>query len=190
MDLSELKELIDHAIGDCQWIIQQNPKADLSEGDFERLLADCISKRIGYNIVSPDPKEFAVFSQLSHYNNEKNEVNARVDILLAKPSDIEPCWDLNKKFKIYKSAESFAIELKYRHDNNRGCVTAAKNDIKKYSKYKDDSFYYSIVLLDKNENTREHEKEILKYYKKKKIELGMSYGNKFFCKVLVKETDE
>lgn len=190
MTLRNLKRLIDYAIDDCQWIVQQNPKAILSEGDFERILSECISKRIGYSVKSPNQEEFAVFSQVSHYNNEKNEVNARVDILLAKPADIKPCWGLNKKFKIYYSAESFAIELKYRHDNNRGCVTAAKNDIKKFSKYKEDSYYYSIVLLDKNENTREHEKEIQKYYKKKKTELGKDYENKFFCKVLVKEPVE
>lgn len=190
MTLRNLKRLIDYAIDDCQWIILQNPKAVLSEGDFERLLSDCISKRIGYSIAFPNPNEFAVFSQLSHYNNEKNEVNARVDILLAKPADIKPYWSLNKKFKIYNSAETFAIELKYRHDNSRGCVTAAKKDIKKFSTYKDDSYYYSIVLLDKNENTKEYEKEIQKYYKEKKTGLGKDYENKFFCKVLVKETVE
>lgn len=186
MTLRILKQLIDYAIDDCQWIVQQNPKAILSEGDFERLLSDCISKRIGYNIASPKLNEFAVFSQLSHYNNEKKEVDAQVDILLAKPADIKTCWNLNKKFKIYNSAKSFAIELKYRHDNNRGCVTAAKKDIKKFSKYKEDSYYYSIVLLDKNENTEKHEKDILEYYKEEKIKLGKDYENKFFCKVLVK----
>lgn len=187
MSLRELKKLIDYSIEDCQQIIRINPQAILSEGDFERILSNCISNRIGYSPKTPNSKAFAVYSQISHYNNESKELNARVDILLAKPADIKENLSLNKKFIIYNSAESFAIELKYRHDKNRRCVTAAKKDIDKYLKYKDDSRYYAIILLDKNENTTKHINEILSYYKGKKAELGSKYRNKFFCKVLVKE---
>lgn len=187
MSLRELKKLIDNSIDDCKLMIQNNPEAVLSEGDFERILSNCISRRIGYDLVSSDANEFAVHSQISHYNKESKELNARVDILLAKPADIKEDLSLNKKFKIYNSAESFAIELKYRHDKNKGCVTAAKKDIDKYLKYKDDSRYYAIILLDKNEKTTKHMNEILGYYKTKKTELGSKYRNKFFCKVLVKE---
>ena len=77
--------------------------------------------------------------------------------------------------------------MKYRHDNNRGCVTAAKEDIDKFVKYKDDSHYYAIILLDKNDKTKDHESEILTYFKAKKSELGRKYLNKFYCKVLLKE---
>lgn len=187
MDLQELKRLIDYAIDDCQWIINQNPQAVLSEGDFERLLSDCISKRIGYSVVSPNSNGFAVFSQITHYNNESNRRNARVDILLAKPIDIKEDYSLNKRYKIYKSKESFAIELKYRHDDNRGCVTAAKGDIDKFNKYKDESYYYSIILLDQNKKTNIHKKEILDYYENVKTRLGRDYYERFFCKVLINE---
>lgn len=188
MNLQELKQLIDYAIDDCQWIILQNPKVVLSEGDFEKLLSECISKRIGYIPTKPTPDSFAVYTQISHYDNVTDKKDAEVDILLMKPDKIKRTIDKNKRF-IYKSEESIAIELKYRHDDNQGCVTAAKEDIDKFVKYKDDSYYYSIILLDKNENTEEHEEEILKYYETQKSAIGRDYDNKFFCKVLVKETE-
>ena len=187
MNLKELKLLVDYAIDDCQRIIQKDPKTVLSEGDLERLLSDCISKRIGYISGNPEPNEFAVHSQITHYNNESEELDARVDILLAKPADIISEWSIGKKFKIFRSADSFAIELKYRHDNNSGCVSAAIKDIKKYIKYKEDSYYYFIILLDHNASTADHMKAILDYYEKKKGELDEEYKNKFFCRVLVKE---
>ena len=129
---------------------------------------------------------FECLPQISHYDNETDVINARVDILLMKPDKIMETGDINKGF-FYKSKESFAIELKYRHDNNRGCVTAAKEDIEKFVKYKDDSHYYAIILLDKNDKTKDHESEILTYFKAKKSELGRKYLNKFYCKVLLKE---
>jgi len=186
MGLRELKKLIDCAIVECQRIIRANPKAVLSEGDFERIMANCISEQIGYVSGIFVPDTFAVYTQISHYNNETGILNARVDILLMKPDRIIETGDINKGF-FYKSKESFAIELKYRHDDNGGCVTAAKEDIDKFVKYKDDSHYYAIILLDKNDNTKDHEKEILTYFKAKKSELGRKYLNKFFCKVLIKD---
>lgn len=189
MTLRELKRLIDYAIDDCQWIILQNPKAVLSEGDFERLLSECISKRIGYIPGKPNPDKFAVYSQISHYDNEDDALNARVDLLLMKPSKIKKSQDHNKRF-IYKSKESIAIELKYRHDDNRGCVTAAISDIDKFVKYREDSCYYSIILLDKSQNIEVLKEEILDYYESKKTELSRDYLNKLFCKVLVKDKTE
>lgn len=189
MNLQKLKELVDFAIDDCQLIIQKDPMVVLSEGDFERLLADCISKRIGYYPGLSKPNDYAVHSQITHYNNEKEELDARVDILLAKPTDIKPDKTLNKNFVIFQSAESFAIELKYRHDDNFACVTAAKEDIDKVIKYKDDSYYYAIILLDRNMNTNNHIDDIKKYYEAKKEELDENNKRKFFCRVLVKEIE-
>lgn len=187
MTLRNLKTLIDYAIDDCQWIIQQNPKAILSEGDFERLLSECISKRIGYMAVTPNPNEYAVYSQVSHYDNEENVLDASVDLLLMIPAKIKKSLDHNKRF-VYKSKKSIAIELKYRHEDNHASVSAAIQDIDKFIKYKDDSYYYSIILLDKNDETKSNEKEIIDYYNAKKIEFGNEYEDRFFCKVLVKET--
>ena len=186
MSLQEVKQLIDYAIDDSQWIILQNPKAILSEGDFERLLSDCISKRIGYMAVNPNPNEYAVYSQISHYDNEENVLDARVDLLLMIPAKIQESLDHYKRF-VYKSKKSFAIELKYRHDDKKGDIDAAKEDIEKYVKYKDDSYYYAIILLDKKENTDNCEKEILDYFEEKKREYGNDCQNKFFCRILVKE---
>lgn len=190
MNLQELKQLIDLAIRDCQRIVNRNPNVILSEGDFERILAECISKRIGYVVECPDSKGFVVHSQISHYDNERDECDAQVDILLARPTDIKPYSSLNKKYIIYSSAESFAIELKYRHDAHQGCVTAAKEDIDKFLKYyKEDSYYYSIILLDKNRDTSKHKREIMDYYQTAKSKLERDYAKKFFCKVLVKPTN-
>lgn len=186
MSLRELKKLIDYSIEDCQQIIRINPQAILSEGDFERILSNCISSRIGYSPKIPEPKAFAVYTQISHYDNEDDFLNTRVDILLMKPGKVKISMDHNKNF-IYKSKQSFAIELKYRHDNDRGCVSAAKEDIRKFLKYKEDSYYYAIILLDRNEKTAEFENEIIRYYIDEKAKLDRKYKNKFFCKVLVKE---
>ena len=188
MNLRELKLLIDYAINDCQRIIRENPKSVLSEGDFEKLLSECISRRIGYVIGNPTPDTFAVYTQISHYDNISDDKDAQVDILLLKPDKIDKSVDKNKRF-IYKSKESFAIELKYRHEDNHASVTAAIHDIDKFFKYKDDSFYYSIILLDKNDKTGNNEIEIKDYYKAKKKELGEDYEDRFFCEVLVKETE-
>lgn len=186
MSLQKLKQLIDYAIDDCQWIILQNPKVILSEGDFERLLSECVSKRIGYMPENPNPNEYAVYSQISHYDNEENVLDARVDILLMIPAKIKKSLDHYKRF-VYKSKKSIAIEIKYRHDDKKADIDAAKEDIKKYVKYKDDSYYYAIVLLDRKENTDKCEEEILDYFEEKKREYGNDCQNKFFCRVLVKE---
>ena len=187
MSLRELKSLINLAIVDFQEIIDVNPKAVLSEGDFERILANCISSRINYNPGEIRPKSYAVYTQISHYDNEDDVLNARVDIILMKPDRIKQYRGHHKGF-FYKSKESLAIELKYRHEDNRSCVTAAKDDIDKFLKYKEDSYYYAIILLDENNNTSEHEKEILDYFKCEKKKLEKKYLNKFFCKVLKKRS--
>ena len=193
MNLQELKKQIDFAIKDVKCVIEKNPKAVLSEGDLERLLSYYISKRIGYVPENPDPNNFAVYSQISHYKNDNNILDARVDLVLMRPNEIEPDTSLNKHF-VYKAKESFAIELKYRHldenrSNNASSVKAAKEDIKKYDRYKKESYYYAIILLDESDNTSECEKEILGFYKEMKKQLGKEYNNKFFCKVLKKKAE-
>ena len=105
-----------------------------------------------------------------------------------KPDKIDISVGNNKRF-IYKSKESFAIEIKYRHEYSHACVTAAIQDIDKFIKYKDDSFYYSIILLDKNDKTNSNEKEILDYFNAKKKEFGKDYENCLFCKVIKKGTE-
>lgn len=188
MELLELSRLVDLAISDCEQTIKQNPKAVLSEGDFEKLLSECLSRRIGYVIGNPTPDSFAVYTQISHYDNLSDDKDAQVDLLLMKPDKIDKSVDKNKRF-IYKSKESLAIELKYRHEDNHACVSAAIQDIDKFIKYKDDSYYYSIILLDKNDKTKSNEKEIIDYYNAKKKEFGKEYKDRFFCKVLVKKTE-
>lgn len=190
MNLRELKLLIDYAINDCQRIIRENPKSVLSEGDFEQLLSDCIAKRIGYVTTAPQANDFTVHTQISHYNNENDKYDAKVDILIAKQNDIKKSWSLNKQYEIYQASESFAIELKYLHAVSKNILKKATEDIDKFKNYyKDDSHYYSIVLLDKNENTINYKKEILKYFKDEKAKLGKKYRNNIYCKVLTKKSE-
>ena len=186
MNLQELLPLIDNAIDDCARIIQNNPQAVLSEGDFERLLSDCISKGIGYNAADPDPNRFSVHTQISHYKDEDREVDARVDILLVKPKDIIPHMSHNKKFVIYTSAESVALELKYIKGNKQG-LSEVKKDINKISIYDKDSYYYSIVLLDSSKRVNTRVRNILFYFNAKINENKVKHVNSFFCKVIVKE---
>lgn len=188
MNLEELVKAIDFSIEDCELIIKSNPDAILSEGDFERTLSTCISRRIGYIVERPNRDSFAVYTQISHYDNIADKKDAQVDILLMIPNKIVRDTDLYKRF-VYKSKESVAIELKYRHDNNASCVTEVKKDIEKISKYKEDSYYFVIALLDRNDETQDSQKAIIEFYNAKKDEMGEEYRDKFFCKVLTKEVE-
>ena len=188
MELTELQQLVDLSIEDCQQIINQNPKVILSEGDFEKLLSECISKRIGYVKEKTTPDSFAVYTQISHYNDDTDKNDARVDILLMKPDNIVRVLNKNKDF-YFKSNESIAIELKYQHAKNEECVKKVNEDIDKVKKYYNDSYYYVIALLDENEDTEKYKNDILKYYesKKKEYEKNNNYKDKFFCCILTKK---
>lgn len=192
MDLQKLKVLIDYAIDDCQQIIQNNYRAVLSEGDFERLLSDCISNQIRYNVKTPDPDNFSVHTQISHYKNEEKEVDARVDVLLAKPKDIIQDYSYNKNFLIYTSAETVALELKYIKNSKLG-LSKVKEDINKIFKYNNDSCYYSIVLMNSSKRVKMRVRNVLNYFNAVKSEFTIvnkeskEIENRFFCKVIVKE---
>ena len=186
MNIDELIKAIEFSITDCENIIKNNPDAVLSEGDLEKHLSACISRRIGYVAENPNRDSYAVYTQISHYDNETEDKDAEVDILLMIPNKIERKIDIHKRF-VYKSKDSVAIELKYRHDDNAACVTSVKGDIDKFSTYKSDSCYFVVALLDRNDKTAEHEGAIMEYYNKKKGEMGQQYEDHFFCKVLIKE---
>jgi hypothetical protein len=184
MNLQELLPLIDFAINDCERIIQNNPQAVLSESDFERLLSECISKQIGYDVEAPAPDRYSVHTQVSHYKNETRILDARVDILIAKPDDIKPEVSINKNFEIYAPSDSVALELKYKK-NNKGGLSDIKKDIDKFTKYKNDSYYYAIVLLNPSKHVNRRERNILKYFNAKRNEL--SGKDRFFCRIIVKK---
>ena len=188
MELIELKQLVDLSIEDCQQIINQNPKVILSEGDFEKLLSECISKRIGYVKEKPTPDSFAVYTQISHYKNISNKNDARVDILLMKPDDIVYSFDEPNKRFLYKSKESIAIELKFLHDGD--AVSKATDDFIKYEKYKGDSYYYAISLLEKSdldETTNNRKEKIELFFDNELKKYGTPDNTNFFCHVLTKE---
>ena len=70
MKLEELKYLVDLAIDDCQSIITRDSKTVLSESDYERLLANCIARRINYVPEKPEKDGFSIHTQITLCYNE------------------------------------------------------------------------------------------------------------------------
>ena len=142
MALYELKECIDSAICNCQELLLKNPNLVLSEGDFEKLLCNCISEVINYDPLKPSDS-FTVHTQISHYMDGKKHSDMRVDILLLQESKLRNC---TKAKNFQYCSDSFALELKYLHE---------KDDIRKvrcdFCKRKDldaNSWLYVVVLMD------------------------------------------
>lgn len=182
MNLKELKRRVDQALSDCQNLINQNPSVILSEADFERILSNYITTRIGYVPMNPIPDSFSVHTQISHYHQDNDKVDVRVDILLFKGDQMLPS-DVNKRF--YFEGDSLAIELKYLHTNNYQGVV--QNDFDKEDKIGNDSWLYIVVLLDSNDKTSFSAKknEIIKMWKNQIV--NSNCKGKLFCKVLKRE---
>lgn len=182
MDLKELKRRVDQALSDCQNLINQNPSAILSEADFERILSNYITIRIGYVPMNPIPDSFSVHTQISHYRQDNDKVDVRVDILLFKGDQMLPS-DVNKGF--FFEGDSLAIELKYLHINNYHGVV--QKDFDKEDKIGNDSWLYIVVLLDSNDKISFlAKKNEIKEMWKNQISNSNCKG-KLFCKVLKKE---
>lgn len=179
MELRDLKELIDEAIDDCQLKINENPKAVLSEGDFERLLSFCIESKLNQQINC----EFGVHSQISHYFDKHTHPERRVDILLLKENEIYP--HVNHK-EFFYNKESFAIELKYLH--KKDSVLRVMEDYRKRGELEPKSWLYVITLLDSN-NDKIYEKRKGKIEEMRQIIVSRykKYEKNLFCKVLKKE---
>lgn len=161
MELLELKEYIDTAICNCQKMLLENPNLVLSEGDFEKLLCNCISEVLNYDKLSPNDS-YTVHTQISHYMDGKIHSDMRVDILLLQESKLRNCT--RPKNFLYCN-DSFALELKYLHE---------KDDIRKvrcdFCKRKDldaNSWLYVVVLMDYSDENidkfNERKKKINEY---------------------------
>ena len=187
MELRELKNCIDLAIDKCQAMISENPNIILSESDFEKLLCNCISEVIKEDKLRPGDDDFSVHTQISHYFDGKSHSDIRVDILLLQESKLQFCTK-HKGFKY--CFDSFAIELKYLHENDT--VRKVKCDFCKRKDLDNESWLYVVVLLDyskENENKyRDKEREIKLYanelYKEKE-----EYKNNLFYRVLRKKVN-
>lgn len=184
MKLSELKECIDSAICNCQEMLLKNPNLVLSEGDFEKLLCNCISEVLNYDNLSPNDS-YTVHTQISHYMDGKSHSDMRVDILLLQESELRNC---TKPKNFQYCSDSFALELKYLHE---------KDDIRKvrcdFCKRKDldaNSWLYVVVLMDSsdedNEKFNEREEKI-KEYAQELYDWKTEFKESLFFRVLKKK---
>lgn len=145
-----MNEIINLAIEDCKNQIQNEPYRILSEGDFERLLANCLEKGIKEQYKDTD-KMYVVHTQISHYpdNTDNAKVDARVDILIMDENERKECDKHNKAYTY--AAHSYAFELKYLHNNND--VNRIENDLEKVNSLAPQSDLYVIALLDKKDDS-------------------------------------
>lgn len=172
MELEELQKRVDSALKVCQDIICANINVVLSEGDLERLVCKCISDELNEDVCNPH--DFSVHSQVSHYfeKDGKTTIDARVDILLLKESELH--GKINHKDFKYEG-DSLAIELKYLHRNDR--ISKVKCDFCKWSNLKEDSCMYVVVLVDGNseKDISDKEKEIKSMWEEKKNEASAKH---------------
>lgn len=184
MELSELKKSIDSAISKCQEMICKNPNIVLSEGDFEKLLCNCISGVIKYNPLKPGD-DFSVHTQISHYMDGKVHSDIRVDILLLQESKLTNCTKA-KNYQYYN--DSFALELKYLHERDN--IRKVRCDFCKRRDLDANSWLYVVVLLDYNEEKQElfeERKKAIEEYAKELYDMKEEYKKNLFYCVLMKK---
>ena len=182
MELKELQEYVESALRGCQEYINANRNVVLSEGDLERLVCRCISEKLNEDICNPN--NFSVHSQVSHYFEEDGTplVDARVDILLLKESELQGKIN-HKEFKY--EGDSLALELKYLH--KKDSLSKVNCDFCKWNSLKNDSWMYVVVLIDGNNQKEIDEKEIkIASMWKEKNEDRSDKNNQLFYYVLRK----
>ena len=162
-----MNKIITQALDECQNKILRYPHKILSEGDFERLLANCLESSIGASKNTLDDINYIVHTQVSHYadNETKPSVDARVDILIMDENERIIC-EKHRKGYTY-SANSYAFELKYIHKGESASLIS--EDFNKADKLLPKSELYVIVLLDGCD--RYISEAIKKEYEKKKMSI-------------------
>lgn len=187
MELSELKEKIIIALKQCQSILNSNPNSVLSEADFEKLVCREISNVIKENISHPLKEDFSVHTQVSHYSDENDELNYRIDILLLKEGEIEKCQKCHKKFKYADAA--FAIELKYLHEKDS--IRKVECDFCKRKHLEINTWLYVVVLIDSNDNEKFNDKKIkIEKMCEDYIKSNSQYEGLLFSDVLMKKLND
>lgn len=194
MDLKALVNYIDSALIICQSTIEKNPNVVLSEADFERLTANCISRTLHENVCYPNRSDFSVHTQISHYIDGNVHPDVRPDILLLRERELAKAFkDYIPHKKDKYDGASVAIELKYLHVGDG--VSIVQHDFDKWkTKLDENTWLYVIVLLD----TPLHPRNI-QYYENKEAKIYQQcnkmkedYPNdkeRLYCKVLKKITE-
>ena len=151
MELSELKNLIEASLHDCELKLEQEPEIVLSEADFERLVCWSIMNRLGHNDYQmPRPGDFTIHTQVSHYFDGIPRPQYRVDILLLTKEGMENAS--NQKEFIYRN-DSFALELKYFHGNDTlSRIKEIKCDFCKRYFLDQNSWLYVVALIEEDDD--------------------------------------
>lgn len=151
MELSELKNLIEGSLHDCELKLEQEPEIVLSEADFERLVCWSIMNRLGHNDYQmPRPGDFTIHTQVSHYFDGIPRPQYRVDILLLTKEGMENAS--NQKEFIYRN-DSFALELKYFHGNDTlSRIKEIKCDFCKRYFLDQNSWLYVVALIEEDDD--------------------------------------
>ena len=128
----------------------------------------------------PDPKDFTVHTQISHYLEGHSRPNRRVDILLLTEEGIKK-WPNNKGFKYID--DSFAIELKYYHAKES--IDDIRCDFCKRRELDGNSWLYVVALIDSHKEYEE-KKEAIYNMKSELIYEHPEYKDNLFCFVMEK----
>lgn len=177
MELTELKNLIKGALADCEHKLQEEPEIVLSEADFERLVSWSIMNKLEHrDYQMPKPGDFTVHTQISHYVDNRNCPDARVDILLlTKEGMNEANGNELKGFKYIE--DSFALELKYFHANaSISKIKTIWSDFCKRDYLDSNSWLYVVALIETN-NDEDYlkKKEIIDAMKEDMVKLNSNY---------------
>ena len=161
MELSDLKDLIDRALRDCERKLLDEPEIVLSEADFERLVCWSLMEKLGHsNYTMPQKGDFTVHTQVSHYFDGIPRPLYRVDILLLTKEGMRNAR--NQKEFIYRD-DSFALELKYFHGNDTlSRIKEIKCDLCKRYFLDQNSWLYVVALIEEDDDDiYDRKKEII-----------------------------
>ena len=155
MELSDLKEKIKSALGDCELKLQEEPEIVLSEADLERLVCWALMEKLGHkDYTMPQKGDFTVHTQVSHYFDGIPRPQYRVDILLLTKEGMENAR--NQKEFIYRN-DSFALELKYFHGNDTlSRIKEIKCDFCKRNFLDQNSWLYVVALIEEDDDDTYH----------------------------------
>ena len=149
MELIDLKVLIDNALETCQRKLNKQPEIVLSEADLERLVSWSIMKMLRQNnYKKPQPSDYTVHTQITHYSDSRLIHNRRPDILLLTNEGLRNA-QTPKGFEY--NNDSFAIELKYIRNNDTGFEDKIRKDFNKRKELYNRSWLYVVVLIETND---------------------------------------
>lgn len=188
MELSELKELIKGALENCALKLEEEPEIVLSEADLERLVSWSIMNGLGHrDYQMPKQGDFTVHTQVSHYADNRNCPDSRVDILLLTKEGMENATENTLKGFKYMQ-DSFALELKYFHSNDSiSKIKTIWSDFSKRDYLDSNSWLYVVALIETdNDEDYSRKKDIIEAMKNDMVQQNADYQSNLDCYVMRK----